>query len=326
MSVSEVGEWKLIEAIWDVIERDPEEVMGANDDVVARRIGGNKLLVSHVDTLAWSTDVLPGMTPHSIGFKSVIMNVSDMAAKGVRPLGMLFSLGVPRNCEVKCIEEIAKGWRDAAAKYRLHVWGGDITEAPELMLTGAIMGITGEGKIMRRRGASEGDLVACIGTFGLTSVAYLMLLQGRAAPSKIVELKAKRAAYYPKAHLKEGMLLARTGAVTASMDCSDGLAWSLHTLCSLNNVGMVIKCIPMPPEVEAYAKAHGLDPIDLALYGGEEYSLIFTLKRSSLKSMPKSLVRKMYIMGEVTSDKKLRLLLDEEEKEIEKRGWEHLRR
>ncbi|RLF04118.1 MAG: thiamine-phosphate kinase, partial [Thermoprotei archaeon] len=115
--------------------------MGLNDDVIARRIGRGRVLVAHVDTLAWSTDVLPGMTPHSIGFKSVIMNVSDMAAKGVRPLGILFSLGLPRDYDVAYIEEIARGWRDAAAKYGLYIWGGDITEASELILSGTIIGI-----------------------------------------------------------------------------------------------------------------------------------------------------------------------------------------
>ncbi|MHC1628876.1 MAG: thiamine-phosphate kinase [Candidatus Nezhaarchaeales archaeon] len=325
MKISDVGEWNLIERLWRTLIKDPKEIMGTNDDVIARRIGRNRVLVAHVNTLAWSTDVLPGMTPHSIGFKSVIMNVSDMAAKGVRPLGMLFSLGLPRNYDVNDVEEIAKGWKDAAAKYGLYVWGGDVTEAPELILTGAIVGIAKENTIIRRRGAKEGDLVACIGEFGLTSIAYKILLEGKKAPTKKIELKAKKAAYYPKAYLKEGLKLARLGIVTSSMDCSDGLAWSLHTLCSLNNVGMIIKWIPIPREVWLYAESYGIDPWDLALYGGEEYSLIFTLKRDSLNKLPSDLAKKIHIMGEVTNDRKLKLLIGKAEKSIERRGWEHLK-
>lgn len=325
MKISDVGEWILIERLWRILIRDPEEIMGLNDDVIARRIGRGRVLVAHVDTLAWSTDVLPGMTPHSIGFKSVIMNVSDMAAKGVRPLGILFSLGLPRDYDVAYIEEIARGWRDAAAKYGLHIWGGDITEASELILSGTIIGIANENMIMKRKGAKEGDLVACIGEFGLTSIAYKILLEGKKAPTKRIELKAKRAVYYPKAYLKEGLKLARLGIVTSSMDCSDGLAWSLHTLCSLNNVGMTIRNIPMPREVWIYAESYNLDPWDLALYGGEEYSLIFTLKRDSLNKLPSDLAKKVCIMGEVTSDKKLKLLVEGIEKSIERRGWEHLK-
>lgn len=325
MKVSDLGEWSLIDRLWRNLIKDPKEILGLNDDVIARKIGRKRVLVAHVNTLAWSTDVLPGMTPHSIGFKSVVMNVSDMAAKGVKPLGILFSLGLSKNHDVAYIEEIARGWRDAAAKYGLYVWGGDITESSELILSGAIIGIANEGTIMRRRGASEGDLVACIGEFGLTSIAYKILLEGKRAPTKRIELKAKKAVYYPKAYLKEGLKLARLGVVTSSMDCSDGLAWSLHTLCSLNDVGMTIRKIPIPQEVLLYAEKYNLDPWDLALYGGEEYSLIFTLKRNSLDKLPTDLAKKICIMGEVTSDKKLKLVVEGIERSIERRGWEHLR-
>lgn len=325
MKVKDLGEWGIIDRIWRILARDPDEIMGFNDDVVSKRIGKGWVLVAHTNALTEGTDVLPGMTPHSIGFKSVVINVSDFASKGVKPLGMLFTLGVPRDTSISFIEEIARGWRDAAKRYGLYVWGGDITEAKELVLCGTIIGLAREGDLVTRRGAREGDLVACIGEFGLTSVAYLMLLEGLRPPNKRVERKAKRAVYYPKAYLKEGLKLARLGVMTSSMDCSDGLAWTLHTLCSLNDVGMVIKKIPVPREVFEYAEEHGLDPYELALYGGEEYALVFTLKRDSLSKIPKSLLRKIHVIGEVTLDKKLRLEVGDIKRDVEAKGWEHFR-
>ena len=325
MRVEDVGEWEVINRIWRVLVKDYEEVMGPNDDVVARRIGKGWVLVAHTDALTESTDVLPGMSPHSIGFKSVVMNVSDFASKGVRPLGMLFMLGVPKGVSVEYVEEIARGWRDASLKYGLHVWGGDVGETKELTLCGTIIGLAKEEALMKRRGASEGDVVACIGEFGLTSVAYLMLLKGLKAPDKMVERRALRAVYYPRAYLKEGLRLSRLGVVTSSMDSSDGLAWTLHTLCSLNDVGMVIRSIPTPIEVQRYAKEHNLDPYELALYGGEEYALVFTLRRNGFAKIPKSLAKRIHVMGVVTSDKKLRLEVDGSERKIEARGWEHFR-
>lgn len=325
MKVSDVGEWLLIDKIWRILMRDPKEIMGSNDDVVARRVRRKRLLVVHVDTLTWSTDVLPGMSPHSIGFKSVVMNVSDMAAKGVRPLGILFSLGLPKSYSVRDVEEIARGWRDAAAKYKLHVWGGDITEAPELIVTGAIVGVASENVIVKRVGARSGDLVACVGEFGLTSVAYKILLEGKEAPTKRVGLRAKRAVYYPKAYLREGLRLARLGVVTSSLDCSDGLAWSLHTLCSINGIGMIIRSIPIPREVWLYAERYNLDPWDLALYGGEEYALVFTLRRDAIKAIPSSLAKRIHVLGEVVTEKKVRLLVNGEEREVEPCGWEHFK-
>jgi thiamine-monophosphate kinase len=325
VKVEDVGEWELIDRIWRVLVRDEDEVMGSNDDVVAKRVGRGWVLVAHTDALTESTDVLPGMSPHSIGFKSVVMNVSDFASKGVRPLGMLFMLGVPRGVDVKYVEEIARGWRDASLKYGLYVWGGDVSEAKELTLCGTIIGLAKEETLMKRRGASEGDVVACTGEFGLTSIAYLMLLKGLEAPDKMVERRALRAVYYPKAYLKEGLRLSRLGIVTASMDSSDGLAWTLHTLCSLNNVGMTIRSIPIPIEVRRFAEKHDLDPYELALYGGEEYALVFTLRRDQVNKLPKSLAKKVHIMGVVTSDKKLRLEVNGGERKIEAKGWEHFR-
>ncbi|MEM2214352.1 MAG: thiamine-phosphate kinase [Candidatus Nezhaarchaeales archaeon] len=325
VKVKDVGEWRIIDRIWRTLIRDPEEIMGFNDDVVSKRLRKGWVLVAHTDALTEIADILPGMTPHSIGFKSVVMNVSDFASKGVKPLGMLFALGMPGDVDVSFVDEIARGWRDAAKKYGLYVWGGDITEARELVLCGTIIGLAREGDLVARKGAREGDLVACIGEFGLTSIAYFMLLEGLRAPNERVERRAKEAVYYPKAYLKEGLKLARLKVVTSSMDCSDGLAWTLHTLCYLNNVGMVIKNIPIPSEVFEYAKEHGLDPYELALYGGEEYALVFTLKRDSLNRIPKSLLREIHIIGEVTLDKRVRLEIEGVKREVEARGWEHFK-
>ncbi len=325
MKVSEIGEWRIIETLWSQLIRDPNEILGLNDDVVARRISRDMLIVAHVNTLTWRTDVLPGMSPHSIGYKSVIMNVSDMAAKGVKPLGILFSLGLPRDYNVEDTIEIARGWREAALKYGVYIWGGDISETAELTITGAIIGLTKRGRLISRRGAKVGDLIACIGDFGLTSVAYMILLKGMETKDKRVRAKALKAAYYPKAYLKEGLKLAKTGVITSSMDCSDGLAWSIHTLCKVNDVGAEIYKIPIPSEVWRYAEEHHLDPWDLALYGGEEYALIFTLKPNALNMIPRDLVRKMCIMGRITADKKVKLVVEGGERDIEARGWEHLR-
>jgi thiamine-monophosphate kinase len=325
VKVEDVGEWEVINSIWRILVRDAEEIMGPNDDVVAKRIGKGWVIVAHTDALTESTDVLPGMSPHSIGFKSVVMNVSDFASKGVRPLGILFALGVPREVDVEYVEEIARGWRDASLKYGLYVWGGDVGETKELTLCGTIIGLAKEEALIRRKGAGEGDLVACIGEFGLTSVAYLMLLKELRAPDKKIERRVKKTVYYPRAYLKEGLKLSRLGVVTSSMDSSDGLAWTLHTLCSLNDVGMVIKSIPIPVEVWRYAKEYDLDPYELALYGGEEYALVFTLRRDYINRIPRSLAKSIYVMGVVTADRKLKLEVEGGERKIEAKGWEHFR-
>ena len=77
----------------------------------------------------------------------------------------------------------------------------------------------------------------------------------------------------PKARLKEGLALSRSGAVSASIDSSDGLAWSLHEIGKMSNVGFVVNSVPVSDEVRRFAEFNHLDPLELALYGGEEYEL-----------------------------------------------------
>ena len=82
----------------------------------------------------------------------------------------------------------------------------------------------------------------------------------------------------PKAKLKEGLALSHSGAVSASIDSSDGLAWSLHEIGKMSNVGFTINSVPVADEVRRFAEFNHLDPLELALYGGEEYELVITVK------------------------------------------------
>jgi len=134
----------------------------------------------------------------------------------------------------------------------------------------------------------------------------------------------------PKARLKEGLALARSGVATASIDSSDGLAISLHQLSSTSNVGFIVTDLPIPPEVERFANIHGLDPKELALYGGEEYELVVTIKPSLWEKahrITEIAGGTLTKIGRVTKERKVILRLrGEEEKRIPPRGWEHFRK
>jgi len=123
--------------------------------------------------------------------------------------------------------------------------------------------------------------------------------------------------------LKEGLSLAQTGAVTASIDSSDGLAWSLHEISRASQVGFVIDSLPIAEEAKQLAKMHKLDPTELCLYGGEEYELVLTVKprlwRKARKKVP--LIR----IGRVTKENTLVLKMRSKLFPIEARGWEHFK-
>ncbi len=132
----------------------------------------------------------------------------------------------------------------------------------------------------------------------------------------------------PHARLREGLALAQTQAATASIDSSDGLAWSLHEISIASNVGFLVDNLPIAHEVEKFAKIHGLNPVELALYGGEEYELLVTIKpelwqaaKKAVETAGGTLVR----IGVATEGRTLLLESLGKTISIEARGWEHFK-
>ena len=297
------------------------------DDVSAIDIGNQKLAIIKTDMLVGKTDVPPGMTLQQAARKTVVMNISDLAAKGVQPLAILASIGVPRNLTIKDIQKIGKGLNEGAREYDTYVLGGDTNEASDLIINCLAFGICEKRHLMRRSGAKPGDIVAVTGLFGKTSSGLKIMLESFSAPPKLRK-ELVNAVYVPHARLKEGLALAQTQAVTASIDSSDGLAWSLYELSVAGNVGFLIDNLPVASETKQFAKIHRLDPTELSLYGGEEYELLVTIKprlwekaKKAVEHVEGSLIK----IGVVTEEKDLLLKVEGKKVLIEARGWEHFK-
>jgi len=292
------------------------------DDVSAVDIGSGKLAVIKTDMLVGKTDVPPQMTLWQAARKAVVMNVSDLAAKGVKPLAILVSIGVPRGLRKRDIVQIGEGLNKGAREYNAYILGGDTNEASDLVISCAAFGIGEKKRLMLRKGAKPGDIVAITGLFGNTAAGLKILLQNISAPSRMRKTLVD-SVLMPRARLSEGLALAETGAVTASIDSSDGLAWSLHEISRASHVGFLIDKLPVAEEAKQLAKIHKLDPIELSLYGGEEYELVVTVKPRLWKKITKkvSLIR----IGRVTKEKTLVLKVGKKAFPIEARGWEHFK-
>ena len=132
----------------------------------------------------------------------------------------------------------------------------------------------------------------------------------------------------PKAKLLEGLALGGCGVVSSSMDSSDGLAWTLHELARSSNVGFELDKVPVAPEVKKFAKLNNLDASDLALYGGEEYELVFTIKPegwATALAAVEAVGGQLLPIGKATYEKHIILRANGEENPIEVRGWEHFK-
>ena len=191
----------------------------------------------------------------------------------------------------------------------------------------SLFGTAKRKALMLRSGAKPGDIVAVTGFFGKTAAGLRLLLDGYAASKELREVLL-RSVCMPKARLNEGMALCGSGAVSASIDSSDGLAWSLHELARTSHVGFAISSVPVADEVLRFAEFNGLNALELALYGGEEYELVVTVKPkqwTTAETAVEAAGGRLMPIGKVTRDKQVLLNVDGETCTVEARGWEHFK-
>ena len=272
-----MGERKIIEIIASHLEAMPNSPVPFGDDVSAVNIDQKQVAVLKTDMLVGKTDVPPNMSLWQAARKALVMNISDFASKGVQPTAALVSLGLPRGLMQKDIEEIARGLNAGAREYGAYVIGGDTGEASDLIISVSLYGTAEKTALMLRNGAKPGDILAVTGFFGKSAAGLRLLVDNYSASADLRDVLSG-AVCMPKARLKEGLALSRSGAVSASIDSSDGLAWSLHEIGKMSNVGFLVNSVPVADEVRRFAEFNHLDPLELALYGGEEYELVVTIK------------------------------------------------
>jgi len=297
------------------------------DDITGIRLENGKIAVLKTDMLIAATDVPPGMTPFQAARKAVVMNISDLASKGVEPKAVLVALGLPGETSKEDIEGIGRGLNAGAREYGAYVIGGDTSEASDIILSVMLFGICDEHYLVKRSGSKPGDILAVTGLFGKTSAGLKMLLEGLDAPEQLRRVFLE-AVYMPVARLKLGLKLARSNSVTATIDSSDGLAVSLHELRKMSKTGFCVTNLPTAPEVDDYAKLHGLSKKELTLFGGEEYELIVTVnpeKWDMATRIAESVGGRLIPIGHVTKDKEIVFVTEGRKESIPPGGWEHFK-
>jgi thiamine-monophosphate kinase len=305
----------------------PDIAVPFGDDVSAYELENGWLAVLKTDMLTNKTDVPKEMSLWQAARKTIVMNVSDFAAKGVKPTAIIVSLGLPRNFSLKDIKDIAEGLNAGAREYGAYVIGGDTGEASDLIIAVSLFGTSEKKDIMLRKGAKIGDIVAVTGLFGKTAAGLKILLNGLKVSPEHREILIS-SVYTPKAKLVEGLTLRASKSVTSSIDSSDGLAWSLYELSKINNVGFYINKVPIADEVLQFAEANELNPLELAFYGGEEYELVVTLKPEFLEKTIREIEKMggcLIPIGKVINEPKILVQNNDKKEIIEPRGWEHFK-
>jgi thiamine-monophosphate kinase len=327
LTVKTLGEHRIIQIIKNHLTPMPNTPVPFGDDVSAVFLDQKNVAVLKTDMLVAKTDVPKEMSLYQAARKAIVMNISDFASKGVQPTAALVALGLPANFTQKDVEEIAEGLNAGAQEYGAYIIGGDTGEASDLVISVSLFGIAQKSAIMLRSGAKVGDVVAVTGPFG-KSAAGLRLLLGGFDVEACLRNSLLESVFLPKARLAEGLALSDSGAVSASIDSSDGLAWSLHELACLSNVGFMLDKVPIAGDFIRFAESNDLDALELALYGGEEYELVVTVKPegwAAAKAAVETVGGQLLPIGKTTKAREVVLDVCGEKLTIEGRGWEHFR-
>ncbi|MDE1858658.1 MAG: thiamine-phosphate kinase [Thaumarchaeota archaeon] len=313
----------VIRSIARAAGRLPKNYARIGDDVAVfpSRRGD---VVFKTDMLVEHTDVPAGMTYRQAARKTVSMCVSDFAAKGVRPEAFMVSVGLRRDVGQSQVDGLAAGLRDASRKWEIHLVGGDTNEAEELVIDCAMIGFA--QRVVRRRGASPGDVLVVSGPFGFPP-AGLRILTAGAKASPGFSRKAVRSVLEPAPDLDVGLALAPF--LTSSMDSSDGLARSIHTLARESGVGFELARLPMGDGVGTFAAANGLDPWPLVVEGGEEYVIVGTVRKADLDEASGAARKaggRLIPIGSATERKGTVVLRERGVmRAVRDEGWTHLR-
>lgn len=290
MQVAELGEIGLVELLRGMARQADETIqIGIGDDcAVIRRPGKNAWLIT-TDCLVEDVHFRAGfLTLEELGAKAVAVNVSDIAAMGGLPRFALVTIALPASTPVADVEALYRGIRRSSELYNISVIGGDTTRAPQMLLSIVLIGEQDEDRVMARSGASPGEAVCVTGTLGDAAFGLILMEEGvrdEGASADIQWLLHRHVA--PRPRVLIGRRIAEAGLASAMIDVSDGLATDIKHLCTASGVGARIDLalLPCSSPLKELASTRGLDPLQVALTGGEDYELLFTVPAEKLEAL-----------------------------------------
>lgn len=302
MKMQQLGEFGLIDRIRKMTSVPDPSWVGIGDDCavipLSPETGGapaSDLLVS-TDMLVEGTHFLmEDISPRQLGWKSAAVNISDIAAMGGKPIATFLSLALPKTLPEQWMQEFMEGYNGISEKFGAALLGGDTTCSPDrICINVAVLGTCPRGKARLRSAARPGDLVCVTGTLGDSAAGLRLILGGqKGAAPRLMDRH-----YTPTPRVEEGLALSCLPGVHAMMDISDGVGSDLRHILDESGVGARIDTgkLPISKELQALCSEKGWDPKELALSGGEDYELLFTMDPQETPDIPYT------VIGEITAN------------------------
>lgn len=301
MDLRKLGEFGLIEDIKQGIEV-PQGYLGIGDDcAVMPQKSGMETLVSTDMLIEGTHFLMDDISAYPLGWKSAAVNISDIAAMGGRCAGSFLSFALPKGLGKEWTDEFFRGYKEISSLYGCPLLGGDTTSSPDrLCISVTVTGEAPAGKSVKRSNAAIGDLICVTGNLGDSGCGLKIILEGSGRDADAEILIARH--YLPMPRVKEGMEIAAAGA-SAMMDISDGIGSDLRHIIEASGVGAEIdtSMIPLSNELKSKCAEYGWDPLELAISGGEDYELLFTISEENAKKIDFN----HFVIGKIISGNKI---------------------
>jgi thiamine-monophosphate kinase len=298
--------------------------VGIGDDAAVLRSAVGKEWVVTTDAFLENVHFLRKIhPPKAVGYKALARAASDIAAMGAGARYFFLTVGLPDACTGAWLDGFLDGMARAARRFGLILAGGDTTKYPLVVASLTVVGEVDRGKAILRSGARPGDLLCVSGRLGEAELGLRLIQRKLHKHQRWTRLLKKH--FYPEPRLALGQWLAVHRCATSMIDTSDGLSTDLGHICKASGVGVTvwapkIPAVRIPPELRRLE----LDPLDLALHGGEDYELLFTVPKKLAARLPRKVENvPITIIGEITSQKGITLMNSKGlGKSLQPGGWD----
>ena len=315
-------------------------VLGIGDDAaVLRQFAGRNTIIT-TDLLVEDIDFRrEWITPATLGHKALAVSLSDIAAMGARARWALLSIGVPRDIwDSGFADAFYEGFFALAERYEVYLIGGDVSRTPDkIVIDSIVLGECAHERAVPRSGARPGDQLFVTGSLGGSAAGLRLLERGARVESEdasdpdsdtIQQLVLHH--LRPEPRVGWGLVLGEEHLATAMIDISDGLSSDVNHLSEESSVGALIDAsrLPIDPLVVDICGRRALDPLVLALHGGEDFELLFTVHPDNVDRLPKKVDGvKITRIGEIKpASEGVRIAEGSRVWELEPAGWDHFRK
>lgn len=287
MQINNLGEFGLVQKIKEKFSFDlPHSIEGIGDDcAIILETDRHSLLVT-TDMLIENIHFLRNdISPNDLGYKSLAVNISDIAAMGGVPQFAFLSLALPSNLDASWLEAFFSGFHDLATTMKVYLLGGDTNKSNnDITINVTLLGGVENNHIKRRSTAKIGDIICVTGFLGDSAAGLKCILDKLPRDPYLIKCH-----YRPEPAVRQGQWLSHHSSVHSMMDVSDGIDSDIKRIMESSSCGarIITEDIPISATLKKAAESYGFDSLHMALTGGEDYCLLLTIDPSAYENITK---------------------------------------